>query len=45
VVESRSSARMPRLPVGVGIATELNPAGVGQCSAAAWEEVGMALVA
>lgn len=44
VVESRSPARMQWLLVGVGIATELNPAGVGQCRAPLWEEVGMAFV-
>lgn len=32
-VESRSSAKIQQLPVDVGIATELNLAGVGQCNA------------
>lgn len=44
-LESRSSAKIQQLPVDVGIATELNLAGVGQCNALLWEEVDMAFVA
>lgn len=45
MVASRSSAKIDQFPGDVGIATELNLAGVGQCSAPLWEEADMAFVA